>query len=349
MHRYCTQQEPIPKGSAEPSSRALGAAQGQGRTRPNAPPQTAAMTAQRRLTLANDASNEHFELKYFNPPAGLERYILTLFDLRLRDGPVSDRHVGALGQLHLVVRGGVTGRFGDRIDSVEHGTALFNAFKVAVPYTYHGPFWCFGASFSPHGWAALTGASVKEYGNRYMHASELLGEDIDRFYEDIVPRRLSGETSDQEACIELAEWIRPRLNPVSDDHERVMDKVLAWLGSSLNPPIEDLVADEQYSRRQIERLVQRYFGFAPKGLARKFRAVRAANLLAQPNLTDEAEAEIADAFFDQPHMIREIRRFCGFTPSRLGGQGGTMFERLTHMQSLERMKPYRKIGDSTKG
>ena len=307
------------------------------------------MTECAALTLANDASNEQFELKYFDPPKGLERYILTLFDLRLRDGPKSDRHVGALGQLHLAVRGGVTGRFGDRVDSVEQGTALFNAFKVAVPYTYYGPFWCFGASFSPHGWAALTGASVKEYGNRYMHASELLDEDIDRFYEDIVPRRLSGETSTQEACIELAEWIRPRLNPAPAEHERVMDKVLAWLGSSLNPPVEDLVEDEHYSRRQIERLVLRYFGFAPRALARKFRAVRAANLLCQTELTDEAEAEIADAFVDQPHMIREIRRFCGFTPSRLGGQGGTMFERLTHMQSLERMKNYRKIGDSAEG
>ena len=335
--RYPVEGEPRSRGSSKSVAEALKAVRSS---------ESAPLTEPPRLKLVNDASNEHFELKYFDPPADLDRYILTLFELRLRDGPLSDRHVGALGQIHLAVRGGVTGRFGDRIDSVEQGTALFNAFKVAVPYTYYGPFWCFGASFSPHGWAALTGASVKEYGDRYMHANELLGTDIDRFYDDIVPRRLSGETSAEEACIELADWIRPRLNPVSAEHERVIDKVLAWLSSSLNPPIEDLVEDPEYSRRQIERLVQRYFGFAPNGLARKFRAVRAANLLAQSNLTDEAEAEIADAFVDQPHMIREIRRFCGFTPSRLGGQGGTMFERLTHMQSLERMPSYRVIGRS---
>ncbi|WP_108787194.1 helix-turn-helix domain-containing protein [Erythrobacter sp. Alg231-14] len=102
--------------------------------------------------------------------------------------------------------------------------------------------------------------------------------------------------------------------------------------------------DTECSRRQVERLVQRYYGFAPRGLARKFRAIRAANLLAQPNLTDEGEAEIACAFVDQPHMIREIRRFCGYTLSRLGGSGDPMFMRQTDMQNLDRFRPYRPIG-----
>ncbi|MEL7187935.1 MAG: helix-turn-helix domain-containing protein [Pseudomonadota bacterium] len=300
------------------------------------------------LNLAHDASNEHFELKYFDPPEGLEKYILNLFELRHFEGPVHDRHIGALGHLFLTIRGGASGQFGDRIDVVDAKPALFNAFEVAVPYTHYGPLWCLGASLSPLGWAALAQVSVKEYGNRYMHASEVLGPDIENLSDSIVPRRLSDETSTEDACLEVAEWIRPRLKPVSASHERVIDKVLAWLGSSLDPPVEELVDDEQYSRRQMERLVQQYFGFAPKGLARKFRAVRAANILAQPDLTDEGEAELAEAFFDQPHMIREIRRFCGYTPSRLGGTGGSMFERLTHLQSLERMPSYRAIGKPDK-
>ena len=337
--RYPIDAKPRSSGSSKSVAEALNAARPLGRTRMAEPP---------RLKLVNDASNEQFELKYFDPPADLDRYILTLFELRLRKGPVEDRHIGAMPHLFLTIRGGASGQFGDRFDTVDNRPAMFNAFKAAVPYSYDGPFWCLGASLSPHGAAALTGASVAQYGNRYMHASELLGEDIEHLSDDLVPRRISGETSAEEACIEVADWIRPRLNPVSPSHERVIDKVLAWLGSSLNPPSEELVEDEEYSRRQIERLVQRYFGFAPKGLARKFRAVRAANLLAQPELTGEAEAEIADAFVDQPHMIREIRHFCGFTPSRLGGQGGTMFERLTHMQSLERMPSYRVIGKGEK-
>ena len=52
------------------------------------------MTDTASLVLAHDASNEHFELKYFDPPEGLERYVLTLFELRLRKGPLEDRHPG---------------------------------------------------------------------------------------------------------------------------------------------------------------------------------------------------------------------------------------------------------------
>ncbi|MEM7665332.1 MAG: helix-turn-helix domain-containing protein [Pseudomonadota bacterium] len=302
------------------------------------------MTSLVPLSLRRDASNECYELKYFDPPKELERHILALFELRHFDGPYQDRHPGALAQLFLIIRGYASGQFGDRVDTVEGRPALFNAFEAAVPYTADGPLWCVGASLSPFGWAALTQASVKEYGHRFMRASEVLGEDIDLLASDLVPRRLSGETSTEQACSEVAEWIGARLQPIPSSHERVIEKVLAWLGSSLNPPVEGLVDDPEYSRRQMERIVQRHFGFAPRGLARKFRAIRAANLLLQPDLTDEGEAEIADAFVDQSHMIREIRHFCGFTPSRLGGSGGLMFQQLTQMQNLDRLRPYRAIG-----
>ena len=74
------------------------------------------------------------------------------------------------------------------------------------------------------------------------------------------------------------------------------------------------------------------------------RAVRAANLLAQPHLTDEGEAEIAAAFYDQPHMIREIRRYCGYTPARLGGPEEPLFQTMLRLKNLDRLKQYRMIG-----
>ncbi len=308
-----------------------------GRTRLAEPPQLRAI----------DKSEDAFQLTYFDPPAGLERYILALFDFRYSNS-VDGRHTGALGQLYLTVRGSVAVEFDDRTDFVEGDPVLFNAFAVARPYRAEGPFWSLGASLSPFGWAALTNASLKEHGDRVHHASDLLGEDVNRMSDSVKSRLLSGAISNEQACLEVAEWIRPRLSSLPDSHEEIIDRTLAWLGSSLNPPVEDLFDDSRYSRRQVERLVQRYFGFAPRALARKFRAIRAANLLAEPDLTDEGEAEIADAFFDQPHMIREIRWFCGFTPSRLGGTDDPMFLRLTHMQNLDRFRPYRSIGKGGK-
>lgn len=334
--RYSKPGEPLVSGFARPISEALRAARPSpsGRTRLAGPPKLRAI----------DKSTDSFHLTYFDPPPGLERYVLALFELRYIDSPVEDRHPGALGQLFLTMRGRASTKFGDREDVVENGPFLFNAFDVATTYQAEGPFWCLGASLSPFGWAALTQAPVMDYRNRFIPASELLGEDIDRLQRRIVNRRLTGELSSEQACLEVADWIRPRLAPIPELHEDIIYKTLDWLGSSLNPKVEELFADNNYSRRQTERLVLRYFGFAPRGLARKFRAIRTANLLAEPALTDEGDAEIANAFVDQSHMIREIRRFCGYTPSRLGGPGDPLFMRLTNMQNLDRFRPFRAIG-----
>lgn len=291
----------------------------------------------------SDASNDHFQLQYYDPPNGLEKYILTTFDVQFNEDVVKGRHLGAMGQLFLAVSGRGYVQFDDRKDWVDGRPILFNAFEVATPYEMHGPYRNIGASLSPYGWAALTQAPLDRYGNCLLPASDWLGEEVNHMSDDIIARCKSGELTGEEACAEIAEWIRPRLKPIPEAHEAVIDRVFAWLSISLNPPIDDLFEGASYSRRQIERLVGRYFGFTPKALARKFRAIRAANLLAQPDLTDEGEAEIADAFHDQSHMIREFRRFCGFTPTHIKGLDDSMFKRLTHMQNLDRLEQFRAI------
>ncbi|WP_298335687.1 helix-turn-helix domain-containing protein [uncultured Erythrobacter sp.] len=337
-YAYSNDNEPNTSGLSEPDLRALGTIQPAGRT----------LRSESSQLRPIDKSNEHFSLTYFDPPAGLERHILALFDLQHYEEAWDDRHPGALGQLFFTIQGRAYAYFGDRVDRVDGGPVLFNAFDVAAPYHVDGPWRCLGASLSPFGWASLTHAPVDNCRNRFIPASELLGEDIDFFSDDLVGRCRSGEVSSEQACIEVAEWIRPRLSPIPPTHEDVIEEVLAWLGSSLNPQVDELFGTQPYSRRQIERLVKRYFGFAPRGLARKFRAIRAANLLAQPDLTDEGESEIAMAFTDQPHMIREIRRFCGYTPSRLGGSQDPLFVRLTNMQNLDRFRPYRGLDNGQK-
>lgn len=270
--------------------------------------------------------------------------MLVLYEVEWDEDIIEDRHAGTMGQLMLLVKGTGYAQFGTRKDFVGDRPTIFNAFDLPVPFKLRGPWKCFGASFSPLGWAALTQAPVSQYSNGFLPANLALGRDIDEFSSNITARRARGEISAMEACAELADWLRPRFQSIPSKHEAVINKTLAWLASSLNPAPEKLVTDPVYSRRQIERLVYRYFGFTPSALARKFRAVRAASLLGEANLTDEGEAEIADAFHDQPHMIREIRRFCGYTPTRLGGAGEPMFQQLLRLKNLNHLKQYDSIG-----
>jgi methylphosphotriester-DNA--protein-cysteine methyltransferase len=95
--------------------------------------------------------------------------------------------------------------------------------------------------------------------------------------------------------------------------------VVDWLSSDLEPDVEKLYLQLGMSRSTAARLITRYFGCPPKPLMRKYRAVRAASILIDPNCTPELRAKVESTFYDQPHMIREIRQFCGRTPGALDG------------------------------
>src|SRR3546814_2234328 len=69
------------------------------------------------------------------------------------------------------------------------------------------------------------------------------------------------------------------------------------------------------SIRSVERMTKHYYGLSPRMLARKYRAVRAAAAIARGETIDTDA--LGDAFYDQSHLIREIKRFAGATPGQL--------------------------------
>ncbi len=219
--------------------------------------------------------------------------------------------------------------------------SIMSAFSKAAPFRIAGPWHAIGASLSPLGWAALSGTPACDHIDRFLSAAELLGEEAAVFGEDLSARYCNGDISGEAASFALADWIAPRLSRVPAAHEKVMEQTISWLSESLNPDLEGLFGKLAYSRRQGERLVERYFGLPPAALARKYRAVRAAALLSKEQLEDHEVAAIADAFYDQPHMVRKISRFCGYTPSRLGGAGQPILKTLLQMKNFSRMLEFR--------
>ena len=279
----------------------------------------------------------HFHLEYYEPPQGLERHLLALFHFAWDAPVIHERHPGALAQLVLFPHGTGTVTFGQREDAILGEAYMISAFSTAVPYSMNGPWHAIGASLSPFGWAALTGRSVKDLLDRVHPAHELLGDDIRQAAHDINTAYRAGKLDGRQACKCLAQWIEARLQQLPPAHERLIERTIDWLGQSLKPDVEALFDRLDYSRRQAERLIEQYFGFPPAALARKYRAVRAASLLARANLSDRAESEIAEAFYDQPHMVREIRRYCGYTPAKLGGSDEPLFLTLLRMKNLSQL------------
>ncbi len=254
---------------------------------------------------------------YIPPPSGVSQYVTTLYHFRCDEPIIRDIQPASIGHLALFPRGEGEMQFPDGRRDPNHPIAMLSPLSMATPIEVEGPFHVIGAALTPQGWAALTGLHAGENRDRMLEASQVLGSDVVAMGEPLIAGYLSGKMSAKECALAIGTYIENKARKLNPRHVELIKTVNQWLGASLNPELADLMAKAAYSERQVQRLVERYFGLPPQALARKYRALRAAALLSFPQLTPEYEAELADAFFDQSHMIREIQRFAGRTPARL--------------------------------
>lgn len=255
---------------------------------------------------------------YIAPPEALAPYVTTLYHFRCDEPVIRDIQPAAIGQLCLFPHGKGEMLFAEGHRDPNHEVGLLTPLSRATPIAVAGPFHAFGAALTPLGWAALTGLHAGEHRDRLLPAGTVLGAGIDTLGQELLAAYREGRMSGRDCALALADFIAANLKPVNPRHLELVAATGQWLAASFNPEIAALAGTAGYSARQVQRLVERYFGLPPRALARKYRALRAAALLSAPHLSMEDEAAIAEAFFDQSHMIREIAHFVGRTPARLG-------------------------------
>lgn len=255
---------------------------------------------------------------YLDPPAALAPLVTTLYHFRCDEPQIRDIQPASLGHVCLFPCGVGEMHFADGRRDPNHPVGLLTPLSRAAPITVEGPFHAFGAALTPYGWAALTGLHAGRHRDRLLPAAAVLGPEFGALGEALVADYRAGTTSGPDCARAVGDWIAANARPLNPRHGELIAAVGRWLAASLNPDLADLAGAAGYSARQVQRLVERYFGLPPRALARKYRALRAAALLSAPELAPEHEAELAEAFFDQSHMIREITHFVGRTPARLG-------------------------------
>ena len=81
--------------------------------------------------------------------------------------------------------------------------------------------------------------------------------------------------------------------------------------------VEDLAAASGLSRQRVHELVRREVGLAPKTLARIHRFHRALALLRGRDAPPWAELAAECGYYDQSHLIRDVRAFAGCAPGEL--------------------------------
>lgn len=258
-----------------------------------------------------------FELDYIAPQGTAEQFVTTFYHFRCNDPVVRDIQPAAIGHLSLFPLGKGRMSLPDGGYDSSHTVNLLTPLARALRIEVDGPFHAVGAALSPLGWVALTGLNAQEHANRLYNVADWLPPAIAERGEELCAGYRDGSVHVPQIVEELAGLILSNVKLPRPRNLELMAAVGKWLSSSLLPDVEDLYAASSFSRRQTQRLVQQYFGLSPVALRRKYRALRAAAVLSQPGLSPDEAAAIYDAFYDQPHMIHEIREFVGRTPARL--------------------------------
>lgn len=230
-------------------------------------------------------------------------------------------------QLMLFGRGSVSSDFPDGREGPVDGAFFVTQLDRAVPFYVHGPAQMVGVSLNMKGWAALTGLPVDKTINRILRVDQTLPEQRARALSVTAMKLGRGEFDGNEAARDVAAILVDALHALDPEHERFITRMLEWLGASFNPSLDELHDSLPMSPRTVQRLSNRYFGRPPITLAKRYRAIRAATFLSMPEIPQGVEAQIYDSFYDQAHLIRDLRRYTGRTPKRLGGEEESLGEK----------------------
>lgn len=257
------------------------------------------------------------EVAQFVPPPQLAPFVTQFYHFRCEQPRVRDAQPAALGHIVFYIRGQGTLQFEDGQTYWNDPVSLFGPGMAHAEFDIEGPFEDFGLALSPLGFVALTGKPATAYADRMVDAAELFGTGITDMAVQFREERKHGRITVREMVEQTTAFLLPFIRKVPADHIVLIQTVSQWISSEFDPDVEAVFAMIDKSRSTATRLIRHYFGASPKQLMRKYRALRAATVLVDPDATPEMRARVESLFYDQPHMIREIRHFTGRTPGAL--------------------------------
>lgn len=249
-------------------------------------------------------------LRYFAPAEDVRSLVSVYYFFDVEEPNFADNERAAIAQLRFILEGKGKLSFVDGSTSPVEGAMLVGPSTGAMYFDVNGPFRMFGVGLLPLGWATTTKKVAAEYADLVLPAREVFTDEIDKNLDTL---RACDSVED------MVKWadkvyrsMKPRIKPEVEAFTEMVDQ---WLASEPSPPVSTLMAMSTQSSRQVLRMVNKIYGMPPKYLARKYRALRAARAFAEDN--EDELLELEDAFYDQSHMIREIKYFAGVTPAKL--------------------------------
>jgi AraC-like DNA-binding protein len=189
-----------------------------------------------------------------------------------------------------------------------------------------------GVGLMPSGWAALVPMDASAAANRLFDAVDLLGPAV------LEARAALLAAADFDARVAILEaLLKGLMAQTSPDFHGFVHQVNAWLSGGVTPQLPDLLERTGLSLSQVERRCKRYFGSPPKLLVRKYRALRTA--IAMTHKDANLDEILVEGYYDQSHLIREMKQFTGMTPAAFAEQPTVFNQQLAKRIELERSNP----------
>ncbi len=142
--------------------------------------------------------------------------------------------------------------------------------------------------------------------NSVLPASAVFGEDIDRLARYIRP--LPGP----EIATALDEWLQQR-------YASHREGFMVDLAETVSPTFDlrEIRRHTNYSYSTLERYFKKDTGLSPKRFQSLRRCKRAVQEICLSRSTDWLQYVSEYGYFDQPHFIKEIKKYTGVTPAQL--------------------------------
>jgi AraC-like DNA-binding protein len=259
---------------------------------------------------SNETASGAVTLDYATPHESLRDILSVFYEFRANLPVFQDVERADLAQFRFVLEGRGQYTFADGVTMTAPPIMIVGPSTGPTAVHIEGPMHMFGVGLLPAGWGALLDFEASVLVNRVIDATDLFGGGLHQTAQAF--RDAAGFEERVAIGNALAQEMVARGKRGASDFTRVVDE---WLASSPSPDVEELVRVAGMSRRQVERNCKRFYGSPPKVLARKYRALRAAIAIAKGE--GIAQDLIDDGFYDQSHLIREIKHFTGVTPGKI--------------------------------
>jgi AraC-like DNA-binding protein len=261
-----------------------------------------------------------FRTKMIAPKADAAALVHTFYTIETAAGRIEEAIPAYSAQLLVMVRGRVHFTFADGSTGTSSTVFINTPQMRSARAVLEGPVLQIGASLTHAAWQRLANLPADEVHDRLLPAEAVLSAGQIAMLEAAAADCREGRIAPEDLCAVLSEVIAAAPHCLRSDHVTVVEAIGRWLASGFDPALADLYASVSISPRQVQRICRRFFGVPPAQVLKRFRALRTAMLLSQPGISREVHDQLMATYFDQAHLIHDIRRYTGRTPSQFRQQ-----------------------------